>query len=132
MKPNFELIRRAAEIIDGVPDKLVNLDVIKRGSGCDTVACWLGWLGENPEFNALGLANISPHMSLGSQVLFKGECMYWDEAAPLLFKISKRDALELFGSSVMDGGGVSSHKAAIRSRVRRFLRKHYQPINPDY
>jgi len=60
MRPNFELLRRAFEIIDGIPEHRFNLSRWTSGLGsennCGTIACAGGWLMRHPEFNARGLS----------------------------------------------------------------------------
>lgn len=58
VKWNKEMVARAHEILSGIPEKVINLEVYvqQRGKslGCGTIACGAGWLGFHPEFRALG------------------------------------------------------------------------------
>ncbi|MFW6855296.1 hypothetical protein ACODYM_28815 [Burkholderia gladioli] len=58
-RPNFELLRDAFAIIDGIPDQAFRLDawVKRRGDAldCGTIACAGGWLAQHPKFTRMGL-----------------------------------------------------------------------------
>jgi hypothetical protein len=57
-RPNFELLRDAFAIIDGIPKKAFDLDswVSKdAGKSCGTIACAGGWLAMHPTMNKAGL-----------------------------------------------------------------------------
>ncbi|PLC44505.1 hypothetical protein C0Q88_07445 [Ralstonia pickettii] len=59
MKPNFELLKDAYAIIDGIPGRVIDLDMWTAETGdsqfCGTIACAAGWLARHPKFNAQGL-----------------------------------------------------------------------------
>lgn len=56
---NKERIALAHQIIDGIPEEVIDLEtyVKKKGRsiGCGTVACGAGWLAMHPAFNEVGL-----------------------------------------------------------------------------
>jgi len=57
-RPNFERLRQAFAIIDGIPARVFNLDAwVSRDNGpqCGTIACAGGWLAMHPDMHALGL-----------------------------------------------------------------------------
>jgi hypothetical protein len=58
MRPNFELLRDAFAIIDGIPKRAFDLDMWRtKGAGpsCGTIACAGGWLAMHPAMNERGL-----------------------------------------------------------------------------
>jgi hypothetical protein len=57
-RPNFELLRDAFAIIDGIPNKAFKLDSWREngdGPACGTIACAGGWLAMHPTMNQAGL-----------------------------------------------------------------------------
>lgn len=57
--PNFELLKDAYQIIDGIPEVAFALERIflKKGESLKsgTIACAAGWLSTHPQFRAMGL-----------------------------------------------------------------------------
>ena len=124
MKPNFKLLRRAAEIIDGIPDNRFNLDTVFEKGHCGTIGCAMGWLAHHPEFNKLGYT-----YSFG-QVRINSNIVDIFTAAERLFHIQHGDAYGLFvGVHVHHS---RNHKVLFRQRVIRFLEKHGQPVSTEY
>lgn len=57
-RPNFDRLRDAFAILDGIPKKAWRLEAWRsRGSApvCGTIACAAGWLAMNPTMNEQGL-----------------------------------------------------------------------------
>jgi len=58
-RPNFERLRLAFSVIDGIPEEAFDLDrwTTDMGSSlsCGTIACAGGWLARHPSFMELGL-----------------------------------------------------------------------------
>ena len=100
-QPNYELLKDAYQIIDGIPDHLVYLDNIVSRKGdnltCGTVCCAAGWLAHHPKFKKLGL---SIGMINGDYSLkYKGIVYYQNEYdVPMadIFGISLDDTTDLF------------------------------------
>ncbi|CAG9229283.1 hypothetical protein [Burkholderia vietnamiensis] len=120
-KPNFELLKDAYEIIDGIPEENLNLNAWRtrnRGATCGTIACAAGWLTLHPKFQTLGLTVHGSH----------GVPKYRDHthyaALAALFEIETDDAEVLFKTALHDAR--KSHKEIFRERVRDFLEKHGQ------
>jgi hypothetical protein len=151
--PNFNLIRRAAEILDGIPKKHFDLNNIIRTANedawssrplkatpafveCGAVGCAMGWLGMHPEFNALGL-QVAPYTARRGEVLWHGHATKYALAAMDIFSLTYDEASALFDSKEdsiyddLDAGGQSSKKV-FKNRIRQFLYDHNQPINPKY
>lgn len=148
---NFELLKDAYAIIDGIPDHQFNLnrwvEEDSTGSSCDiahgcgTVACAGGWLSLHPKFNALGL-NYTWSRGLGRgnnerRLTYKGNDMGGEPFSVLgkVFGMSDYDARKLFsasGSSDYDykifreKGHYIGHKKLFQYRVKHFL-KQYDP-----
>ena len=146
--PNFELLRVAAAIIDGIPSRVFDLDMIADQDGvsmdnaeplkakrCGTVACAMGWISMHPTFNALGL-EVTALSAYNGRVLMHGLLMSYARAAERLFEISQDDADNLFishgESDYDDRRSTSTSKELFKSRVRQFLAEHDQPINPKF
>lgn len=97
---NKHLLQRAVEIIRGIPAKRFDLDLIANSNNphnCGTVGCAIGWLGMNPEFQALGLrTGLMEPGARSCGVLWHGEYTSFARAASELFGISLGAAWELF------------------------------------
>lgn len=151
--PNFELLRKAAAIIDGIPSQLFVLNELARQDGsfrnceeamqaklCGTIGCAIGWLGMHPDFNALGL-QVSPATAIFGDVLYSGEPRGCFTAASLLFNVTYSEACDLFtshGESVFDddmfkdSSSNPTSKQLFKNRIRMFLTKYDQPVNPKF
>lgn len=134
-KPKFDLLREAAAIIDGIPERHVYLNIVMFQSAavekpkelpkeCGSVGCFIGWLGQHPKFQRLGLRTNEKN-----DVFFKGRRVSYDVAANRLFDISYADAGRLFGPA---GAPSEDHKEVLRRRIRSFLQDHGEPVNPNY
>ncbi|RQT26117.1 hypothetical protein [Burkholderia contaminans] len=127
MKPNFELLKDAYEIIAGIPSANMNLNTWRtrdEGATCGTIACAAGWLTLHPKFQDLGLkvSNESSHPNHLSRPVFNGK----ENMAALadLFRIDWDDAFQLFREKTVSERGT--HKQIFLRRLREFLREHGQ------
>ncbi|KVH64446.1 hypothetical protein WS89_03960 [Burkholderia sp. MSMB1072] len=120
MKPNFELLKDAYEIIDGIPPRNFNLDTWRKhddGATCGTIACAAGWLTLHPKFQNLGL-KVSNE---SSPVFNDKESM---SALADLFRIDWDNAFQLFREKRVSELGT--HKQVFLRRLRAFLKEHGQ------
>ena len=128
-KPNFELLKDAYAIINGIPDEIVNLDSIIQSRGdsleCGTVACAIGWLGMHPKFQKLlnPTAGNYPDWVIGGEL----HCDH-SAAAAALFRIDQEDGFNLFSSSQNSRydrkfDRALGHKAMFLHRVKSFLKE---------
>ena len=153
--PDYELIRHAYEVLDGIPAERFDLDHIieltpsmdvgtfKARPTCNTLACGMGWLALHPDFKRLGL-RLNGH----GKLTFKGFTYAFDyeKAAVKLFNLSWSDDAEaMFAprfnslydkelnvvSRCFDNDKVSD-KELLLYRIRRFLQDHNQPVNNYY
>lgn len=129
--PDFELLKDAYAIIDGIPETAIDLESLcsARGASLEhgTVCSPAGWLARHPDFNALGLA---PSDDDGSLV-FKGEAegKTVAEVMAQVFRLPPSDAEHLFGNrdtyTLGDDSGLSD-KRLWQREVRDYLRAHGQ------
>ena len=135
--PNYELLKDAYQIIDGIPALRFNLESIYRTEVekggkpvpvCDTIACAAGWLALHPKFQAAGLRRSSTGRDIQSSrspVKF-----HYAEVMAEIFDISADDARNLFaprGISKYDSGLPRyrvSDKELWKARVIAFLTEH--------
>jgi hypothetical protein len=147
---NFELLKDAYAIIDGIPEKQFNLNrwveendntgsVCDLAHGCGTVACAGGWLSLHPKFNELGL-KYTWKRGKGRgfnerRITYKGNDME-DNPFDVLgktFDIGYWGAQNLFsaaGGSKYDAdiyrmkGRNTNHKTLFKYRVKHFLKQY--------
>ncbi|KVQ35727.1 hypothetical protein WK03_35250 [Burkholderia cepacia] len=125
MKPNFELLKDAYEIIDGIPFKNFNLDTWRKrddGATCGTIACAAGWLTLHPKFKELGLKTEVGSGKFQHRPVFNGKENM--DALADLFGIELSDALQLFREKRQFEQGT--HKQVFLWRLRSFLEAHGQ------
>lgn len=128
---NRELLIHAYEILDGIPQKNFDLNLIaQKGQGaptCGTLACGLGWLAMHPDFKALGLDLWSELQSSDScGLIFQGRKKFpseYGDTAAALFGIFRSDGYFLFGTKTCEECH-SSDKAALLSRIRNYLKEN--------
>lgn len=130
--PNYELLKDAYAIIDGIPAKHFDLEAIVDKVGesltCGTVACAIGWLGLHPKFNELGLQTVlgkSDDSYLLKMNGFHDDDFYSHKVAGL-FGISVHDASDLFGPASHSGfdyliNSKTSDKKRFLKRVKLYL-----------
>ncbi|HYC42004.1 MAG TPA: hypothetical protein VEB70_03325 [Noviherbaspirillum sp.] len=129
--PNFELIKDAYAIIDGIPETAIDLDrlVSRRGETLEhgTVCSPAGWLAQHPRFMELGLS-----LDDDSRLLLAGEPPVDEAPAVILsrvFGLEPGDAEHLFSDrntyTLGDDSGLSDKRLWLRE-VREFLKQHGQ------
>jgi hypothetical protein len=123
--PNFELLKDAYEIVDGIPAENFYLNQWRmrdEGLSCGTIACAAGWLTLHPKFQALGL-EYGKTANDSTQIKYRG--VIHMSALAQFFGISVSDAEGIFGV-VSSFQPVRSHKALFLRRLYNFLREHGQ------
>lgn len=125
---NYEKLRDAYAIIDGIPSENFNLDSVlekynKNHLRCKTIACAAGWLSIHPTFAAeLKPAYEKPFVKW---TLRSGTSTQWYVLAMAqLFDISHADAVKLFQPATYFEErefGRNNHKEIWKHRVRTFL-----------
>lgn len=141
MSPDFELLKDAYAIIDGIPDQAFDLGEvlhmrISKDMSCGTIACAAGWLSLHPTF----AAHLKPRAyqygpsSTNWRVRWDGIEFYEDNvfaAMQTLFGIDLNTAYRIFGlRDEGEGGPHLTDKELWKLRVRTFLKKHEQPGEP--
>ena len=130
--PNFELLKDAYAIIDGIPETAIDLDrlVSARGETLEygTICSPAGWLAQHPRFNELGLTLADDDSGL----LLSGEPAIGASPAAALasvFGLQAGDAEHLFADrrayTLGDDSGLSD-KRLWQREVRDFLKQHGQ------
>lgn len=129
---DFELLKDAYAIIDGIPETAIALGRLQtaRGESLDrgTVCSPAGWLAQHPAFMQLGLSlsEDGTRLRLHDQWAEEGE-----EARIMaeLFRLSPVEAAQLFGSrhtyTLGDDSGLSDKRLWLRE-VREFLKQRDQ------
>lgn len=114
--PNYNLLKDAYAVIDGIPAEAIDLDSwrLRTGEslGCDTIACAAGWLALHPEFKALGLIAHS-----GGTPNFRQDS--GNSALEKFFRLSYKQTERLFGPAFLEH--PSRHKYIFLKRLRNFL-----------
>lgn len=134
--PNFELIKDAYAIIDGIPETAIDLDrlVSRRGETLEygTICSPAGWLAQHPEFVGLGLS-----LADDSRLVLAGESPVEESEAAILahiFGLEPGDAEHLFSDrntyTLGDDSGLSDKRLWLRE-VREFLKQHGQ-LDADF
>jgi hypothetical protein len=135
--PNFELIKDAYAIIDGIPETALDLDrlVSRRGETLEfgTVCSPAGWLAQHPKFVELGLSLDDDD----SRLVLSGEPPVKDSTSAILahvFGLEPGDAEHLFSDrstyTLGDDSGLSDKRLWLRE-VREFLKQHGQ-LDADF
>lgn len=135
--PNFELIKDAYAIIDGIPETAIDLDrlVSRRGETLEhgTVCSPAGWLAQHPRFVELGLSLDDDD----SRLMLAGEPPADESPAVILsriFGLEPGDVEHLFGNrntfTLGDDSGLSDKRLWLRE-VREFLKQHGQ-LDPEF
>jgi len=135
--PNFELLKDAYAIIDGIPETAIDLDklVSSRGESLEkgTVCSPAGWLAQHPQFIDLGLSLSEDD----TQLLLDGEAPAEASPAEILakvFSLALADAEHLFGDrntyTLGDDSGLSDKRLWLRE-MRDYLKQHGQ-LDEDF
>lgn len=130
--PDFELLKDAYAIIDGIPETAIALDRLQtaKGESLDkgTICSPAGWLAQQPKFRELGLWLSED----GTQLVLNGEESDKESPAPImarLFSLEQSDADRLFADrytyTLGDDSGLSDKRLWLRE-VREFLKEHGQ------
>lgn len=130
--PDYELLKDAYAIIDGIPETAIALDALQtaRGEALDrgTICSPAGWLAQHPKFMALGLALTED----GTRLCFEDDAAESGAEARIMAKIfglEQAEAEHLFGNrstySLGDDSGLSDKRLWLRE-VRAFLKQHGQ------
>lgn len=124
--PNYELLKDAYAIIDGIPGRQISLHnvVTAKGPALDngTICCAAGWLAHHPKFQALGLGFKRKHGHLSYRGrTYTGAFQY--QMADL-FNISHAVSTRLFDAAQPEEEGTD--KQVWLNRVVAFLSKHNQ------
>jgi hypothetical protein len=135
--PDFELLKDAYAIIDGIPETAIDLDKLQSARGetleRGTICSPAGWLAQHPAFKDHGLSLSDD----GNQLLLNGESA--GEASPAqvmaqLFRLQQVDAARLFGDrntyTLGDDSGLSDKRLWLHE-LREFLKEHRQ-IDEDF
>lgn len=128
--PDFELLKDAYAIIDGIPENAIDLTgpCTARGPSLEqgTICSPAGWLARHPGFNALGLAPSDD----GGGLVFKGEAAEGKSVGEVMaqvFRMPIPDAEHLFGDrdtyTLGDDSGLSDKRLWLRE-VRQYLQAH--------
>jgi hypothetical protein len=135
--PDFELLKEAYAIIDGIPEAAISLGLpcTKAGAALDegTVCSPEGWLALHPRFRQLGL-RIGPD---GKDLRFSDEPGFWPttvEPLARVFGLSAFTAGLLFGDRILFTGGDDSglsDKQLWQGRLREYLRQEGQLDRPS-
>jgi len=140
IKPNFELLRNAYAIFDGIPEDRINLNSIltKRGAStsCGTIACGMGFLTLHPQFQALGL-RMPRGDHVGACLLYKDNGAYYADAAAKVFQIKVSEATGIFAAPHCEEAiydqhlpkMVTSDKELLLARIIYFLKSKKQLIS---
>lgn len=130
--PDFELLKDAYAIIDGIPETAIDLDRLQtaKGPALDkgTICSPAGWLAQHPKFMELGLSlsEDGKHLGLHGQPAEAGA-----EADLLaqVFGLHPSEAQHLFSTRETclpgDDSGLSDKRLWLRE-VREFLKQHGQ------
>jgi len=130
--PDFELIKDAYAIIDGIPETAIDLDelVSVRGETLEhgTMCSPAGWLAQHPKFMALGLSLSDDD----TRLQLAGEPPADESPADILarvFRLAPGEARHLFADrstyTLGDDSGLSD-KRLWQREVRDFLKQHGQ------
>ncbi|MGE5621741.1 MAG: hypothetical protein ACM3WS_01085 [Bacillota bacterium] len=132
ISPDFELLKDAYAIIDGIPETAIALGRLQtaRGEALDrgTICSPAGWLAQHPQFRELGLSLSDD----GERLCYQGESAQSGGEAPIMarvFGLQEAEAEHLFDSrstySLGDDSGLSDKRLWLRE-VREFLKRHGQ------
>ncbi len=130
--PDFELLKDAYAIIDGIPETAIALGMLRTARGetlaRGTICSPAGWLAQHPAFTALGLSLSDD----GSHLAFRDEPSGTGSPARVMarvFALPEADADRLFGDretyTLGDDSGLSDKRLWLHE-VREYLKEHGQ------
>lgn len=128
--PDFELLKDAYAIIDGIPETAIALDQLQTARGelleKGTVCSPVGWLAQHPKFMERGLALSED----GTHLMLHGVPADSDSYAYVMariFDLQQVDAERLFADrrtyTLGDDSGLSDKRLWLHE-VREFLKAH--------
>lgn len=128
--PDFELIKDAYAIIDGIPETAIDLNLLQTAKGetleRGTICSPAGWLAQHPKFMELGLSLSED----GSRLLLNGEPAGAESPAEIMaqvFGLQPADAERLFADrntyTLGDDSGLSDKRLWLHE-MREFLKEH--------
>ncbi|CAG9229289.1 hypothetical protein [Burkholderia vietnamiensis] len=138
MRPNFELLRDAFAIIDGIPEHVFDLEAwtVQGGSrlSCGTIACAGGWLARHPKFVDLGLdinndGDVCLRTNEGESsfgALSKVFSLYGEEED--IFMTRRRGYRD--GELSLDMLAKMTDKQLWKRRVLRLFQEYSEPFDP--
>lgn len=128
--PNFELLKDAYAIIDGIPENAIALGELQsaRGESLDrgTICSPAGWLAQHPKFNEYGLVLSDD----GTQLLLDGKADPNASTAEIMarvFALPLPDAERLFadkGTYALEDDAGLGDKRLWQHEVREYLKEH--------
>ena len=135
--PDFELLKDAYAIIDGIPEAAIDLDHLCSAHGESlehgTVCSPAGWLAQHPKFMDLGLSLSEDDKRLS----LRGQEQEDEPPAQVMaavFGLTPAEAAHLFADrqtyTLGDDTGLSD-KRLWQREVRAFLRRHGQ-LSEDF
>ena len=130
--PDFELLKDAYAIIDGIPETAIDLDKLQSARGetleHGTICSPAGWLAQHPAFQKRGLSLSND----GSHLLLNEESPADASPAQILaqvFRFEQVDAERFFSDrntyTLGDDSGLSDKRLWLHE-VREFLKEHGQ------
>ena len=135
-KPNYELLKQAYAIIDGIPDQAFNLHsiILKGGQKnqleCGTIACAVGWLSLHPTIlkdDKIKFVTKGTYKLLWKSKIHNfGRYVGYTHAMEHLFNISHNNAFQLFKTRDIGEGKGLTDKQVWQKRVKDYLRSEGQ------
>lgn len=134
-----DLFIHAYEILDGVPERMLDLAFIGNGvqtkPDCGTIACGLGMLAMHPDFNALGFRMAAVFGSEGKEKWNTGLAFEGEIYEPAGFAVP---AAHLFGIDTMaahhlfkpNRSPAVTDKQELLRRMREYLAERDAEVTP--
>ena len=134
---NRNLFIHAYEILDGVPEAMINLtsiaNAVREAPGCKTIACGAGWLAMHPDFKALGLQLCAMTHSIPG-LSFDGrayEPNQYGSVMAKVFDMPKVYADKIFAPRGRHLGDASlTDKQELLRRMREYLAERDAEVTP--
>lgn len=128
--PNYELLKDAYAIIDGIPESAFNLRRWRTAEGesleCGTICCAAGWLAQHPDMVAKGLSLEEGRFAALAVPTLGGVIGFG--AMSILFGIERNEADAIFSDRCFGGRYQPENWAELtdkeiwKARVRNFLK----------
>lgn len=130
----IEELRIAYSILDGIPNKRFNLQLIanKTSLDCGTIACGVGWLALHPRYQARGFRlwndrSGSLSESIGVRNIRTDERWHpfsYNRAASAMLGIPSEDADRLFAQEYWTDRNIGNDKRVLLRRLRKYIQEH--------